>query len=176
MIVLISGAIATGKTATATELAEITQGLHIRVREALAEILGIDMRDRKALQQGGAELDHRTSGLWLRDYLAKLSIPGRTIVVDSLRTIPQTESILSFFDSCRLVHLCAHESTRRRRYGSADDLVKKTLSFDDAVSHPTEQRADDLIALASVVVETDEIGSREVARLIANQLGLPTRS
>lgn len=172
MIVLISGGIATGKTTTAAALAELYGGRHLRVRHVLAEILGVDVNDRRAMQNEGAALDRRTSGTWLRDYLLHAETEQALLVVDSLRTVPQTVSLLESVGSSRLAHLQAHESIRRKRYLSADDPVKRALSFDDALSHPTERAADDLATLATVVVETDELAPRQIARVIAQAVRL----
>lgn len=170
---MIGGAIAVGKTSIADELARQTGGVRVGVRAALADILQVDINDRKRLQFGGADLDRRTSGRWLHDYLAANMKPGTVTIVDSVRTVRQTEPVLAGIEDSRLVFLRAEESTRRIRYGLADDRLKRSLSFDDAVSHPTERRVDRLRVLADVVLDTDAATPAEVAEEICSRLNLP---
>lgn len=167
-VLLISGPIAVGKTATAVAIADGTVGVKlIRVREALAEVLGTGMNDRRVLQQRGAELDQRTRGRWLVNYLEhrlESMTLGESVVIDSLRTIRQTEPVLDRLTDSRLVYLEAHEETRRQRYARAvrADLVKRSLPFDDAMRHPTEIAAHSVRHLAHLVIATDELSIAQV--------------
>ena len=177
-VILLSGAIATGKTAVAEHLATAMSADHVRVRSALGAVLGIDVNDRVALQREGADLDRRTRGRWLRDYLAEHYPAGRDAVVDSLRTELQTLPVLETAVESRLVFLEAHESTRRVRYALAaqSDTVKASLDFDTAMRHPTEQRVAVLRPMAHLIVETDELDAVSVARTILSDLGLASGS
>ena len=177
VIVLLSGAIATGKTAAAEHLAAALPADHIRVRAALGAVLGIDTGDRTALQREGADLDRRTRGRWLRDYLAEHYSAGRDTVVDSLRTELQTLPILDGDVDSRLVFLEAHETTRRARYAQAasSDPVKASLDYDTAMRHPTELQGTRLRHIAHLVVATDDLTPAQLAETILSELELPRR-
>lgn len=172
-LVLLSGAIATGKTAVAEELSRVLGADHVRVRQALVTVLGISLNDRVALQREGTDLDRRTRGRWLRDYLAE-HYRDHNAVVDSLRTMLQTLPVLESEAYSHLVYLEAHETTRRARYAlaAAADPVKASLDFDTAMRHPTEQAVVTLRQAAHLVVETDELSAAGVARIIVDELRL----
>lgn len=172
MIVLLSGGIAVGKTAVAEALAPLLEARLVRVREALTEVLGLRLDSRAELQRHGADLDARTAGRWLRDYLMEAS-EQEALVVDALRTRRQTLPVLDGLLDSRLVHLRAHETVRRTRYEQAarSDPVKAGASFDAAVAHPTEREADQLQALAHLTIETDEMTAEGIAGVIRSELG-----
>lgn len=156
--ILISGQIATGKTAVAAELADRMNWRLLKVRQALGEVLGIEARDRQILQRRGADLDRRTNGRWLRDYIQEhFSAAEDAVVVDALRTRLQTLPILEALVDSRLVFLEAHEETRRARYAhaAATDPVKASVDFDSAMHHPTEIEVQTLRPMAHVVIATD---------------------
>lgn len=173
-VVLVSGPIATGKTAVANALVESLDADLLRVREVLGTVLGLNGRDRRTLQEQGADLDKRTGGRWLLDYIDDHHRPNKAVVVDALRTRRQTAPILEGFVDSRLVYLEAHEETRRRRYaiGAASDPVKASVGLDTAMHHPTEAEVRLLRPMAHVVIATDALGINEVAAEVLRQLRL----
>lgn len=173
-VILVSGAIATGKTAAVTAIAERLNAEIVRVREALHQVLGIEARDRQVLQQRGADLDKRTNGRWLRDYVIEHHDLNRDLVIDALRTRSQTLTILETLVDSRLVFFDAHEETRRARYAAAAavDPVKASIDFDTAMHHPTESEVQNLRPLAQVIVATDDLTVDEVAAEVLRQLDL----
>lgn len=172
MLLLLSGQIATGKTAVATALASASGADVLRVREALAHVLGVVPDDRATLQVRGADLDRRTAGRWLRDYLQEHA--GGKSVIDALRTRLQTEPILEAMPNSRLIFLEASETTRRHRYAQAAalDPVKASTDFDLAMRHPTESEASTLRAMAHVVIDTDDLSVDEIVREVRRALDL----
>lgn len=171
-LVIIGGEIAAGKTSLATGLRTADCAL-VRVRDALQSILGGTGWDRRRLQVEGASLDRRTGGRWLLDYLLELTAEGGRWTVDAGRTRRQVEPILEHMTGSRLVYLRAHESIRRERYarGQAGDAVKRSVSFDDAMAHPTEHEATTLAAMAHLVVDTDELDEAAVLRVVRDSMG-----
>jgi adenylosuccinate synthase len=167
-VLLISGAIATGKTAVAEAVAARLHGEVLKVRLALGEVLGMDPTDRRTLQRRGADLDRRTSGRWLRDYILERHRPGLVTVVDSVRTELQTIPILDSLADSRLVYLEAHESTRRSRYGRAasTDSLKRSIDFDAAMHHPTEALVTRLRPMAHQVIATDDLDVETIASIV----------
>jgi len=173
-VILVSGAIATGKTAAATALTTRLGADMIKVREVFRQMLGVDGRDRQVLQQRGADLDKRTNGLWLRDYIVEHRQPSRDLVVDALRTRRQTLPILEAIVDSRLVFFEAHEVRRRERYAAAaaTDPLKASIDFDTAMHHPTEAQVLNLRPLAQAIVATDELTIDEVTDEVLRQLHL----
>lgn len=171
-ILVIGGEIAAGKTSLATRLSEADCTL-VRVRDALQSILGGVGWDRRRLQMEGADLDNRTGGRWLLDYLADVTANGGRWVVDAGRTRRQVEPILEHLVGSRLVFLRAHESIRRARYlrGQAEDPVKRSVSFDEAMAHPTEREALTLAAMAHLVIDTDDLERAAVLRAVRDWMG-----
>ena len=170
MIVLMAGPIAAGKSTVARLVMQSLGGTTVVVREALHHALGAVELDRHELQRLGADLDQRTRGRWLVDYLEQIEVGP--LVVDSLRTVRQTVPILDHFVDARLVYVNAHEETRRRRYRSAGevDKIKRAAPFDDAMNHPTELQVSQLIPLAHVYLETDDLTAEETMREVLKGL------
>lgn len=171
---LVSGAIAVGKSEAAGLLARRLHGSVLQVRQALTIALGVDARDRATLQRLGADLDRRTNGTWLRDFIVEHATGGQTVVVDALRTRRQTVPILENDVDSRLIYLDAHEETRRRRYhlAAASDPIKAGVSFDVAMHHPTELEVANLRPMAHVIVETDDLTPHDVVEAIVRALAL----
>jgi shikimate kinase len=173
-VFLLAGPIAAGKSTVAQRVATEVNGEVVSVRRALVEVLGLTpAADRATLQREGADLDRRTQGKWLVDYLLERIDSGAgAVIVDSLRTVRQTEPILIHVSGAHLVYLDADAATRRQRYGAAaaSDAVKRAIPFDDAMNHPTEQRVVDLRSLAELVIETDNLAVDYIADLIKNLL------
>lgn len=163
-IVLISGAIASGKSTVAVAVADALSGELVRVREALAEVAGVSVVDRSALQVSGADLDRRTNGRWLVEFLERRRESHPTLVVDAIRTRRQVLPILRNFPSAVLVYLDARPETRWHRFelASATDPVKRSLSFAEAMRHRTEVDVFEVRPLANLVIETDGLTVTEV--------------
>jgi cytidylate kinase len=171
-VILLSGAIGVGKTTVASALAEVLEGEVVRVREALASVVGLNVTDRLALQTEGAELDRRTNGGWLVDYLERRLEFDSVLIVDSVRTLRQTLPVFARYPETFLVYLEATASTRRTRFDKVkqEDPVKKSMSWVDAMRHPTEIEVSRLKPLAQLEIETDSLDSEEVAREIISAL------
>ena len=172
-LVLVGGEIASGKSALALGLGGVGSATVVRVRAALQEILGGTEWDRRRLQVEGADLDRRTNGRWLLEYLGSELERADRLVVDAARTRRQVEPILEHCVGARLVYLSASEATRRHRFAlaRAEDSVKRSMSFDDAMAHSTEAEARRLAAMANLVLETDALSVEEVVTEAARFLG-----
>lgn len=162
--IVVAGQIASGKTSLAAGLSAEHGYRHIRVRQALLDILGGADWDRARFQREGADLDKRTRGRWLLEYLMEERERTSAVVVDSGRTRRQVEPILEQINDAAMIYLEASEEVRRGRYRSAarKDPLKRNISFDDAMDHATEQQARDLRAMSHLVVETDGLTAEEV--------------
>lgn len=171
--VLIAGAIGAGKTTVAELLAEAEAGEVVRVRQALATVLGLQNPDRRTLQVEGASLDRRTSGAWLANYLLEHARKP-FVVVDAMRTERQVRPILERVSGAQLVYLDASLAIRRRRFREAarHDPLKRSASFERAMDHPTEREVQRLRVFAEMVIETDEMTPSDVVEQIRRSLGL----
>jgi hypothetical protein len=167
-VLLIGGQIASGKSTAARTASEMGGAGLLRVRDALEQILGIPNADRRRLQIEGASLDTRTGGRWLVDYMSEHCPSGSRWVVDSARTRRQVEPILESRIGTRLIYLRATEQTRRVRYalGSEEDAVKRSTSFDEAMSHHTEIDAMTIAEMSDFIVETDDLNVEEITSVI----------
>ena len=164
VVVAMAGPIASGKSTVALGVAAELGGVVISVRQALLEILNLTDPTRATLQREGADLDRRTVGRWLSDYLtSSAEQTDCALVVDSLRTLRQTEPVLAHVPGAILVYLDASESVRRRRYiqSALTDPMKKRVSFGEAMDHPTERLAYRLASIADITIETDDQTSEE---------------
>src|SRR5579883_196297 len=163
--VLVAGAIAAGKTTVAELLAHDIDADLVKVRVALAEVLRISERDRTQLQERGADLDKRTNGRWLLEYLElQLEQSNSSVVVDSLRTKRQTIPILEHHPSMYLVYLDARLATRSARFNESRGLdpVKSSMAFAEAMRHPTETGVTQLRDMAHLVIDTDDLSPQAV--------------
>jgi cytidylate kinase len=162
--VLLSGAIGAGKTTVANLLATNRGAKMVRVRSALAEVLGVDVDNRLALQEEGARLDQLTDGRWLADYLIQLCAEFPELVVDSLRTERQTRHVVANVGKCFLVYLDATTATRERRFAQSEmsDPVKRSMPLSEAMTHPTEREVLAIRDYADLIIETDKLRAEEV--------------
>lgn len=171
--VLLAGQIACGKSSVASEFAARTGGMHVRVRNALAQTLGTTPDDRHRLQVEGADLDRRTNGMWLVEYLEALRDEHDAIVVDAMRTERQTLPVLRSLPSL-LVYLEASPETRRRRFMdavAAGDPVKRSMSLSEAMRHPTESDVLQLRRRATLVISTDDMSVEDTVKELIEATG-----
>ncbi len=177
-IVVLSGAVATGKTTLAEQLVERYGAHRIGSHELLiARLPAGAPRDRTALQRFGESLDRDSGGRWLADAVAVAASrqpEDALIVVDSARILGQIEALRQAFGRrITHVHLYAPDDELRRRYRRrrARDLP----SYDDVRRNPTEAAIDSLIGEADVVIDTSRSTSPDVAVRAASHLGLTGR-
>lgn len=170
--VLIAGALAAGKSTVAHLLTARSGGCLVPVRHALERALGLVNADRRTLQEEGAALDRRTNGRWLVEHLLERSEDEPFLIVDSVRTLRQTIPILTRVPNASLVYLETDLTTRRQRFSIAarDDPVKRSMSFADAMRHPTEGEVTKLRPVANLAIDTNDLSPGEVVSEIENLL------
>jgi dephospho-CoA kinase len=171
---LIAGAIASGKTTTARLLADQTGARLIQIRDALSQVLALPNADRRQLQEGGRELDRRTAGRWLVEYLSEVGDVGDDLVVDSVRTERQTVPVLRELAETKLIYLEASASTRRARFerAAATDELKRSRVFDQAMRYVTETEVTKLRSMADVTIETDDLRPQLIVQEIRSALNV----
>src|SRR2546428_714002 len=153
-IVVLSGAVATGKTTLAEQLEERFDARRIGSHELLvARLAEGDRRDRAALQAFGETLDRESDGRWLADDVAVAAsrLPEDAIVVvDAARILGQVEALRQAYGRrVTHVHLYAPDDELRRRYKRRRG--RDLPSYEDVRRNATEAAIDSLIDDADVV-------------------------
>jgi gluconate kinase len=168
-VLLLAGPMGVGKSSVAEQLARSQDSEVVSARRLLIEMAGAD-EDRHALQRAGQRLDQRTRGRWLLEALASYVGDGSAglLVVDAVRTLRQTEPVLTTLTDARLVYLDADEETRRIRFAlsARHDPVKRGTDFARSNVHETERNVRQLKPLAHLVVETDSLSCAETVEIV----------
>ncbi|MDX6479700.1 MAG: adenylosuccinate synthase, partial [Gaiellaceae bacterium] len=177
-LVVLSGAVATGKTTLAEDLVARYDASRIGSHELLVARLPAGVpRDRVSLQAFGEQLDQKTGGRWLADDVAVTTsrLPEDAIVVvDSARILGQIEAMRRAFGRrVTHVHLYAPVDELRRRYGRRRG--RDLPSYDEVRRNPTEAAIDSLIEEADVVIDTSRSTAADVTVRAASHLGLTGR-
>ena len=175
-LLLISGAVAAGKSSVASLLIErygfarISSGDFLRGLSAQRGLA----TDRASLQFLGDQLDYETDYLWLVDDVAVPLIDSnraRHWLVDAVRKHRQVQHFRRRFGAVIHVHFAAPEATLKRRY--VDRLVSSGAAFEDAatnydeaVLHPNEVEARSLSQIADFAFDTSMMPPEEIAAAI----------
>lgn len=169
-LLLLSGAIGSGKTAIAHELIRAFQFVKIASGGYLISLIPPDElkeggERRRQLQELGDRLDEETSYRWIVDPVAVQALKGtpdvKNWLVDAVRKKRQVELFRERFGALiRHVHLTASEEVLRSRY------AEKGGDYDAAIAHPNEVNARSLENLADLVLDT----STAKAELLAQQI------
>lgn len=173
-ILLLSGAMAAGKTTVATAIRDrlgfekiSSSGYLLQQLDPLA--LFSDLERRTALQELGDSLDHDTDYRWIIDAVALPAVLARpdqsAWYVDAVRKARQVAHFRAAFDGqVRHVHLTAPEATLRQRF--ADDPVRRGQTYDVVVAHANEQAARGLWALADRVLDTSVMSADDIVSVV----------
>lgn len=155
LIVLITGAIASGKTLLAKSLSKRLQLEHFKTREAIRNRFGSD-KDRQTLQELGRNLDRDTNGRWLVIELEKVIKDKHvdSFVVDAVRTSGQVHAIRERFSNVCHIHLMAPGSVLRQRFNIRNNADVLDGTYDDAKRCVVEQAVNKLADLADGVIDT----------------------
>ena len=172
-LLLLSGPMASGKTSVSAALQEHHGFAPISSSAFLREQLAARNKpiDRHHLQELGDTLDRATDFSWLIESVASPVIDALPQVdnwlLDAVRKPRQVELFrLHFADMVRHVHIVAPESVLQQRYSERG--VGHLAQYQVSVSHPNEQSARSLAALADKVLDTGELTPLEIADQIWN--------
>jgi cytidylate kinase len=173
-ILLLSGAMAAGKTTVATAIRDrlgfekiSSSGYLLQQLDPLA--LFSDLERRTALQELGDALDNDTDYRWLVDAVALPAVQARpdqlAWYVDAVRKARQVAHFRAAFDGqVRHIHLVAPEGVLRQRF--VDDPVRRGQTYDVVVAHANEQAARSLGALADRVVDTSVMSPDDIVTVV----------
>lgn len=165
-LIAISGPLCAGKTTAAVALGAAWGYRVVAARELIRQLSGEPGATRLELQRLGRKLEERTRGRWIADGLLKTRERGPSgIALDAVRTIEQVEAIRDVWKSSAFIHMTAAAEVRQKRFElrRPQDPVDRGLSFGEAVTDPAEDAADDLAALADVVIDTSNRSIAETA-------------
>jgi adenylosuccinate synthase len=178
-IVLISGAVASGKSTLSKGLVSRFGARLIKTKNLILEHFPNAKSERRELQILGDKLDRQTSFRWVRDAVSSdikdrgLSAP--IVVVDAVRKSEQVDAIRRAYGPRVFhIHLSASNRELEKRYVGRQGSVDRELSSYSSVrkGSTTEQRISRLEAVADAVIETDRCDKEDVLVRVASQLGL----
>lgn len=162
-VVLVSGAICSGKSALVDELRERHGAEIVRTRDLILQVTPKAKGSREALQRAGQRLDNSTKGEWVAealqrriDAIQRSSTPSGLYVVDCVRIQDQVNAIRrAHGPEVFHIHLTADPAVLRQRYidrAGADDAG---TAYDALKRNRTEKGIEALAKTADVVVDTD---------------------
>lgn len=153
-LIAISGPVASGKSALATEILRRFTSHRISTRTLLLDLGTSD--DRDALIEAGKRLDRETDGAWVRDGAVPRIVAQEkncdVVLIDAVRTARQVEHLRDAYGERLLhVHVAVPFETAKQRYEQRL-LPGDTVPYEDVRADPTE----------SGVWELDRIADRTV--------------
>lgn len=178
-IILLSGAVASGKTTLGDILVNRYGLSRLKTRQLiLAAIAGAV--EREHLQKAGEQLDQDTGGRWVASALQQevRKLPDDAVVlVDAVRIPPQIEAIREAYGArVTHVHLTAPLDVLGKRYQNRHGEVQELKTYDDVRRSRTEANIERLADIADVVIDTNRNTPEDVVVRVASHLGLYGRS
>ena len=177
MIVLLSGAVSSGKTTLGTMLVKRFQFELIKTKKVLQDYFPDSSNERGALQHHGVYLDRKTQGTWVRDEVidrVRKSNP-RYILVDAVRIEKQVDAIRKAYGPRVFhIHLDAPTDVLSDRYSNRKRVAhfKEFSGYKDVIRNRTEKGISRLAEIADVVIRTDRCTEQDVLVRAASHLGL----
>lgn len=168
-LLLLSGAIGSGKSSVAAELEKrfgfcgISSGTYLRSLGGASS--------RESLQNLGDQLDRETDFKWIIDKVAWPTIEASSIttrwLLDAVRKRRQIEHFRDRFgNAVRHIHLFAPEAVLSARYGSRSR--SDSPSYDRAIAHPNEHAARELMEFADEAYDSSTLTAADIAVAIIN--------
>ena len=173
-IILLSGPVASGKTALAWGLAKQFNIRRIQTRDLLERLVARRGRPRRAnLQQAGDRLDRQTRGTWVLEELDRQlrdDTRQTDVIVDSVRMLDQIDVLRRAYGSAVThIHVTASPHILRIRYDSRND--GNGLSYDQMRKNRTERLVERLADTADLLIDTGRCTDRDVLVRVASYLG-----
>ena len=169
-VLVLSGAISSGKSTLANMLEEHHDAKVLRTQELILIERPLTDRTRKALQTAGDELDNEYDGKWIGRALSSVmrSVPATMrhstlFVVDAVRTIRQVKSIReSIADPVIHIHITAPYIELENRFNSRSTTIDTGLSYREARSEKTERAIVRLRGVADYTLNSGECSAEEM--------------
>lgn len=177
LIVLLSGAVASGKSTLGNRLVTEFGATLIKTWQLLTQIEPDVARDRTSLQNLGEKLDVETKGQWVAEALGKAAsgLPNdELIIIDSVRILEQIDCIRGGFGPIVVhVHLEADEKDLKKRYaGRKRKDIRELRSYAEVLKNPTERAVPQLRDKADIVIDATSSDENDVLIRAASHLGL----
>lgn len=161
-VVLVSGAICSGKSALVRQLQERYGASVIKTRDLIVRNISGRKTDRISLQRAGERFDKADGGEWVAAALAREidASPERSTlsglyVVDCVRIEGQVEAIRRAYGAEVFhIHLKADSEVLKKRYVERSRVDDAGVEYDALKRSKTERSIDALARLADVVVDT----------------------
>lgn len=161
-VVLVSGAICSGKSALVGQLREKHSATVIKTRDLIVRRMSGRKTGRRALQLAGERLDKADGGAWVAaalqseiDATLQRPTPSGLYVVDCVRIKGQVAAIRQAYGSDVFhIHLKADPEVLRKRYVQRSRADDTEAEYDTLRKSKTEREIETLADLADVVVDT----------------------
>lgn len=178
-IILLSGAVASGKTTLGDTLVRRYEISRLKTRQLILAAVSGEV-ERQHLQKAGEQLDHETGGRWVAAALQceVQKLPEDAVVlVDAVRIEAQIEAIREVYGARVIhVHLTAPLDVLDKRYQDRQGEVKELKSYSDVRKNNTEANIESLTDIADIVIDTNRNTPEDVVVRVASHLGLYGRS
>jgi adenylosuccinate synthase len=178
-ILLISGAVASGKSTLSKGLVTRFGASLIKTKNLILEHFPDARSDRRELQILGDKLDKRTSFMWVRDAVSSdiknRGLTGPLVIIDAVRKSEQVDAVRRAYGPRVIhIHLDASNRTLEKRYVGRKGSVDHELSTYSSVrkGSTTEQKISQLEAIADAVIQTDRCSKEDVLVRVASHLEL----
>lgn len=169
-VVLVSGAICSGKSALVEQLREKHGAMVIKTKDLIIRKLPKITIERRSLQRAGEKLDKDDGGQWVAEALqreidanSQRPTPSGLYVVDCVRIEGQVNAIRrAYGPEVFHIHVKADPKVLKQRYldrSRADDAV---LEYEALKKNRTERNIESLAELADVVVDTGRCSAASV--------------
>ncbi|HWY45316.1 MAG TPA: adenylosuccinate synthetase [Candidatus Sulfotelmatobacter sp.] len=176
LIVLLSGAVSSGKTTLGTKLVQRFQFELIKTKAVLQSFFPDSANERGALQDHGTYLDQKTHGTWVRDEIvARVNKTSpKYVLVDAVRIEKQVDAIRKAYGPRVFhIHLDAPTDVLTTRYRRRKiEGFKEFPAYKEVGRNKTENRISRMAEIADVVIKTDRCTEEDVFVRAASHLGL----
>lgn len=174
-IILVSGAIASGKTSICDMMAR-RYSFQVLSTRYLVQAATATTGDRESLQKAGENLDQSTNGRWVAAALTLLvqKLPAAVfILVDAVRTRSQITAIREAFGPrVAHIHLTAPLDVLAQRYLVRRSEVRELDSYAGLKVNKTEADIEELAHVADVVIDTHRNNIADAVGQVAHFLRL----
>lgn len=168
-VVVLSGAICSGKSALADQLKDRHGAAIIKTKDLIIRRRPRTKPERRALQRAGEALDKIDGGTWVAEELQRTiegrssSTPSGLYVVDSIRIAGQVAAIRhAYGPEVHHIHVTAHPEELARRYTERTRSEDSSVPYADVKRSKTEKKIESLQKIADIVVNSDRCSKEAV--------------
>lgn len=182
-VVVLSGAICSGKSALAEQLKDRHGAYIAKTKDLILRRKPRTKPERRSLQRAGEALDKLDGGSWVAEELQRTiearsgSTPSGLYVVDSIRIAGQIEAVRhAYGPEVHHIHVTADPAELERRYAERTRSEDRALPYAEVKRSKTEKNIEVLQAFADIVVNSDRCSKEAVLVRATALLNLYPRS